>query len=347
MAAGERRPGAFDVHSHYMPAGLPDFAARYGDRRWPRLEVTGAAGGEIRLGPDVFRSVRRPCFAAEARLEEMDAAGVATQAISPVPISLTYWAEPKPALAFAQHQNDALAEAATGSGGRLVALGAVPLQDVDLAVAELDRVVTELGLPGVEIGAVVEVAGGRLELDAAPLRPFFAAAADLGARIFVHPVDGAGIDRCSGPVESFGIGMLTDTALAATALVFGGVLADHPALQICLAHGGGSFPWCYPRLRFRRLFGGAADEAEALGGELDRLVRRLFVDSLVFDEAHLPLLGHRFGAEHVVYGSDYPFVPGETMGESDIFGRAVRAGHCSSDAAEAMRMGAGRFLAEP
>jgi aminocarboxymuconate-semialdehyde decarboxylase len=300
-----------DVHSHFMPADLPDFAARYGDRRWPRLEVTGATGGEIRLGPDLFRPVRRPCFAAEARLEEMDSVGVAVQAISPVPISLTYWAEPKLALAFARHQNDALATAAAGSGGRLVALGGVPLQDVDLAVAELERAVTELGMPGVEIGTVIDTTAGRLELDAPPLRPFFAAAADLGARVFVHPVDGAGIDRCAGAVESFGIGMLTDTALAAKALVFGGVLADHPELRICLAHGGGTFPWCYPRLRFRRLYGLDSAEAEALGGGLDGLVRRLFVDSLIFDEAHLPLLTHRFGADHVVYGSDYPFVPWE------------------------------------
>lgn len=300
-----------DVHSHYMPAGLPDFAARFGDRRWPRLEVTGTGDGEIRLGPDLFRTVRRPCFEAEARLDELDAAGVGTQVISPVPITLTYWAEPKPALVYAQHQNDALAEAAAGSGGRLLALGTVPLQDPDLAVAELERVVTELGLPGVEIGSVIGTPGGAIELDAAPLRPFFAAAADLDARIFVHPVDGPGIDRCAGPLESFGVGMLTDTALAATALVFGGVLAEYPTLQVCLAHGGGAFPWCYPRLRFRRLHGLPEADAEAVGAGVDGLASRLYVDSLVFDEAHLALLAHRFGAERIVYGSDYPFVPWE------------------------------------
>lgn len=334
----------FDIHSHYMPGDLPDFAAELGDGRWPRLVVTGGAAAEIRRGSDVFRKVRRPCFAAEARLEEMDGAGIGAQAISPVPISLTYWAEPKPALDFARHQNDRLAEAAAGSGGRLVALGGVPLQDVDLAVSELERVVGELGLPGVEIGTVIGTAAGDLELDAAALRPFFAAAAALGARIFVHPVDGAGFDRCDGPLESFGVGMLTDTALAAKALIFGGVLSDHPGLRICLAHGGGAFPWCYPRLRLRHLFGLPADEADQIGTGLDSLVRRLYVDSLVFDEAHLPLLARRFGADHIAFGSDYPFIPWDPAGATDIFERAVGSRLCTAEESAAMRSGGRTFL---
>jgi aminocarboxymuconate-semialdehyde decarboxylase len=342
----------FDIHSHYMPADLPDFADQLGDGRWPRLVVTGpsadtAVAAEIRRGNDIFRKVRRACFAAEARLEEMDDAGIAAQAISPVPVSLTYWAEPEPALSFARHQNDRLAEAAAGSGGRLVALGGVPLQDVDRAVGELERVVGELGLPGVEIGTVIRTAAGELELDASSLRPFFAAAADLGARIFVHPVDGAGFNRCDGPLEAFGVGMLTDTALAAKALVFGGLVADHPDLRICLAHGGGTFPWVYPRLRFRRLLGLPADEADEVGAGLDALVRRLYVDGLVFDEAHIPLLARRFGPDHVAFGSDYPFLPWDRAGATDIFGRAVAAGLCTAEDAAAMRATGRAFLSRP
>jgi len=329
-----------------MPADLPDFADRFGDGRWPRLVVTGAATGEIRRGGELFRPVRRPCFAADARLEEMDAVGLSTQVISPVPVTLTYWAEPDRALAYARHQNDRLAEAAAGSSGRLVAFGTVPLQDTDLAVGELERMVGDLGLPGVEIGTVLRTAAGEVELDSPALAPFFAAAEDLGARLFVHPVDGAGLSRCDGPLRSFGVGMLTDTALAATALVFGGVLADHPRLRICLAHGGGTFPWVYPRLRFRHLLGRPADESERLGAELDGLVRRLFVDSLVFDEAHLGLLAHRFGAAHVAYGTDYPFLPSEAVGETDIFGRAGRDGHCTAHEVGEMRAGGRRFLSE-
>ncbi|AIJ21282.1 amidohydrolase family protein [Amycolatopsis methanolica] len=288
-----------DLHTHYMPAGLPSFAESKGDSRWPRL-VPGSGGqGEIVRGTSTFRVVRQACWDITERISEMDRFGVDVQVISPVPVSLTYWASGPDAAEFARIQNDEIAEAVRGSAGRLIGFAGVPLQDTDLAIEEMRRVVGELGLHGIEIGTVV----GTDELDHERLRPFFAAAARLGVPLLVHPIDGPCIGRSADPLGAFSIGMLTDTAVAARALVCGGVLTQLPDLRVCLCHGGGSFPWIYPRLRF----GAVLDGDDSTGDRLDADLRRLFVDSLVFDPRHYALLTERFGTDHVVLGTDYPF----------------------------------------
>jgi hypothetical protein len=68
---------------------------------------------------------------------------------------------------------------------------------------------------------------------------------------------------------------------------------------------------------------------------LDRMVARLYVDTLVFDEAHLPLLLLRFGPDHVLLGSDHPFVP---------FGPAVAPLRSRSDLRAAYHDNAVTFL---
>ena len=149
-----------DIHAHIMPVGLPDLAATTGDRRWPRL-VPGTEAADIMCGPDRFRRVTQACWDTGARLAAMDASGVAKQVISPVPISLTYWADPAVASKFIRAQNDLIAEAASHGDGRLVALGGVPLQDVDRAIDELHRVTEELGMAGVEIDYEASTAAAR------------------------------------------------------------------------------------------------------------------------------------------------------------------------------------------
>lgn len=300
-----------DIHAHVFPPGLPDFSDA-GDTPWPHL-ITGPDAGRIMCGRSVFRNVQPALWDIDARLAELDAAGVDVQLVSPVPVTLVYWAPAERAADFARQLNDGIAEQVRDSRGRLVGLGTVPLQDVDAAIAELTRIVTELELAGAEIGTVI----GDRELDDPALRPFFAAAEQLGATLFVHPMDGgSGVVRRPGRLYDFGVGMLTDTAIAATSLVFGGVLSDHPRLRIVLAHGCGSYAWVYPRLRL-------VDTCDP--DRLDALTSKLWVDALVFDPAHLPLLVHRFGADHVMVGTDHPFVPGQLRAAPEMVRAAADA----------------------
>ncbi len=302
-------PPVVDFHAHHFPEGLPDMAATTGDERWPSLVI--GESPKLMQGPTVFRQVRPPCFDVPSRVAELDAAGVDQQVISPVPITLVDWAPAKEAATFLAAQNDGLINAAQRSGGRLVALGAVPLQDPGRAIEEMARVMS-LGMVGIEIAAMVD---GR-ELDDPSLEPFWAAAAQEQVPVFIHPAHQRHATRRSGMPYEFGIGMLTDTALAAAALVYGGVLDRNADLRIALSHGCGTFAWTHPRLRIMA----ARDAASA--SHLDDIVRNLWVDTLVFDTALLPVLVERFGAGHIMFGTDHPFFPGaleeqQTMLRSD------------------------------
>lgn len=328
-----------DMHTHFFPDGLPDFAASTGDSRWPTLSVNTDGSARIMRGSEVFRPVGETCWNLTRRAEAMDALGIEHHVLSPVPVNLTTWADPTLAAKFIRAHNEGFATAvAAGPSGRFSWIGSVPLQDADLAVAELEHCVSTFGITGVEIGTEV---GGR-ELDDRSLAPFFAAAEDLDVAVFIHPTDGAGAIRRAGVPYEFAIGMLTDTAMAVTALVFGGVLDRHPRLRVGLAHGCGTFPWAYPRIARGAALSPTAGSPDEIVARTGALLKRLWADTLVFDPSHIPLLIERFGADHLMLGSDYPFYPPSFGHALDIIDGAVHSGHCTTDEGTAMYGANGR-----
>lgn len=290
-----------DVHAHHFSLALGSSGLTPSGSRWPRL-VPGVEGtGQIMVGEEVFRKVSSDLWDVDDRIAILDRAGIAVQVISPVPVMLAYWADGQTSSQYCRAVNAALAADVATAPDRLRGLGVVPLQAPELAVAELRHAVSTLGLSGVEIGSSVN----GTDLDDPALLPFWAAAESLGAAVLIHPMDGGGgVVRRSGQPYDFGMGMLTDTSIAATALVFGGVLKRFPGLRIVLAHGCGAFPWVYPRLRL-------ADQVWRDGSpeDADVRARSLWVDSLVLDPEHLRLLVHRFGPDKVLVGTDHPFFP--------------------------------------
>lgn len=307
--------GIIDVHAHMFPRGL-GIPASGGP--WPRLEIDDDTSGRLMIGDRLFRRVGAALWDVGARLVELDRLDIDLQVVSPVPVTLDVSADGQQTAAYLRSLNEGISAAVAEAPGRLLGLGAVPFQDMALAVPELEHLMGDLGLAGVEIGAAI---GGR-ELDDPVLLPFFEAAASLGALVYVHPLGGGdGAIRRTGQPYDFGLGMLTDTAMAASALVFGGVLDACPELQVVMAHGCGTFPWAFPRLS-----SGAALGGDASSTEHEVLIRRLWVDTLVFDAEHLGLLTRRFGADHVLFGSDHPFIPGQLEGARDLIADGIALG---------------------
>jgi aminocarboxymuconate-semialdehyde decarboxylase len=121
-------------------------------------------------------------------------------------------------------------------------------------------------------------------------------------------------DRVAGPAVTFGLGMTTDTAIAASRLVFGGVTADYPALRICLAHGGATFFWALPRIA--RMWDATNDTTS------EELTRNVFADSLVHRTANLTYLCDMIGTGRIVFRTDYPFAPPEDAQGANLAGLA-------------------------
>lgn len=266
------------------------------------MVTTDTCHATVVIDEKPYRTVSDACWVAERRLAEMDRAGIKIQALSPMPELFGYWIDSLSACDLIRYVNDSIAALVAEGEGRFVGLGGVPLQDIDLAISELQRVVGELGFRGVEIGSNIN----GVVIGDPKFHSFFAEAEKLGAAVFVHAVRPAGIDRLVGPAPLQQVlGYPTDVGFAAASVITGGLLQKFPKLRISFSHGGGTLASLLPRLEQ----GYAAFSAlkEIMPDPPSTLARRLYVDSLVFDTDMLRRLVTVFGEDRVMIGTDYPF----------------------------------------
>jgi aminocarboxymuconate-semialdehyde decarboxylase len=198
--------------------------------------------------------------------------------------------------------NEQIADMVALSGGRLAGMGAVPLQDLDLALEELDHVADKLGFKAVEVGSNVN---GKA-IGSPAFEPFFAACADKGVAVFVHALKPAGVERLVGPDKLLpALAYPTDVGLAAASVLTANLIGRHPDLKIAFSHGGGTLASLLPRLeQARQVFPALLD---AMPESPSAQARKLFYDTLVFDPSTLRHLIERFGPSQLMIGTDYPF----------------------------------------
>ncbi len=297
-----------DVHTHILPPDWPDLKQRYGYGGFIQLEHKDEGCARMLRDGELFRQVSANCYDSDVRLGECDDHRVDVQVLSTVPVMFSYWAEPKDTYDLSRFLNDHIAGLAEQHPKRFIGLGTVPMQDADLAVKELERLVGELSMPGVQIGSSVN---GK-NLDDASLFPIFEAAAELGAAVFVHPWEMLGKDRMPKYWLPWLVGMPAETTLAVCSMIFGGVFERLPKLRVLFAHGGGAFPATVGRIAHGfdvRPDLCAVDNAISPRDYLGRF----YVDSLVHDEAMLRYTLELLGDDKVALGSDYPFPLGEAV----------------------------------
>lgn len=291
-----------DVHTHVVPEHFPAYLGHVAGAAWPSTVPAQDCHRHVMVSGKVFRTVSHQCWSCSARLADMDRQGVGRQVLSPMPELLSPWLEPADGQALCRHLNHTIAEMVAEAPRRFTGLGAVPLQDVERAIAELDRLLHDDGLAGVELPGNVN----GTPLGDPRFRPFFEAAAAWGAAVFVHPLRPSGMERLVGPAALEQVlAFPGEIGLCGASLLTSGLLARLPALRIALSHGGGSLAMLLPRLRHAWRSVPPVRDALAADPQLD--ARRLWVDGLVYDAATLRHLVAVFGADRVMAGSDYPF----------------------------------------
>jgi aminocarboxymuconate-semialdehyde decarboxylase len=284
---------------------MPNWVQKFGYGEFIHLEHRNCKACMMK-GDKLFREVEENCFKEDLRIKEMDETGVNIQVLSTIPVLFNYWAKPKDGLETSRFFNDHIAETVSHDPKRFIGIGTVPLQDVDLAIKEMERCRNELKLPGLEIGTNIN---GK-NLDEENFFPFYEAAEKLDCALFVHPWEMMGEKDMQKYWLPWLVGMPAETTRAICSMIFGGVFEKFPKLRVAFAHGGGSFPYTIGRIEHG--FDVRPDLVQIRNKVGPReYFGKFWVDSLVHDKSALQYLRETAGDDKICLGSDYPFPLGE------------------------------------
>ena len=291
-----------DIHAHYIPQKMLDALAS-GRVSFPNVQVLhntnsyklAFAGG-------------KPTRPVMAKLRDADTRG-AWMAENNIDMQVTggwldsfgYELPAEEGAAWSRFLSESLLEA-TGETKFLAPLASVPLQNGKLA-AEVLREVLAAGHKGVMIGT--QPYGDSGNLDDPELDPFWEAASDLGAVIYIHPMFGCGDPRLLdyGLINAAGRGLDTTTAVAR--LLYAGHFLKYPGMKVVLSHGGGALAFMLGRLQHNAAIhpGEFADPTEGF--------RALYFDTVLSDPDALKFLAGKVDIDRLMMGSDYPFPIGD------------------------------------
>jgi aminocarboxymuconate-semialdehyde decarboxylase len=220
---------------------------------------------------------------------------------------------------MARLANDGLAELAEQHPERFAGwVAGLPLGDVDDAIEEARRAVTELGAAGVQI----YTSNGGEAWDHPRFEPFWDAMAELDAMTWVHPTRNASWADYPGEERSryeiwWALGWPHDTSLFMARMVFSGLFDRHPDIRILTHHGGGTIPQLAGRVAGGWDQLGARtpeDQQEDVENTLQKrpldYFKLFYVDTALFGAPHA-IAGSLafFGEERVLFASDSPFDP--------------------------------------
>ena len=295
-----------DIHTHIIPEKIPNWFEKFGYGDFIHLDHHKTCCARMMKGDKFFREIESNCWEPKDRIIDMSATDVDIQVLSTIPVLFNYWAKPSEGLETARFLNDHICSCVTNHPDKFIGLGTVPLQDIDLAIKEMERCIKELKMPGIEIGSNIN----QLNLSDKKFDPFWEAAQDLNCSIFIHPWEMMGENEMMKYWLPWLVGMPAETARAICSLIFGGVMEKYPNLKFAFAHGGGSFPATVGRVEHGWKVRPDLCAIDNPVNPRDYL-GKFWVDSLVHDEVSFDVLLKTVGADKICVGSDYPFPLGE------------------------------------
>jgi len=288
----------------------------------------------LRIAPAAMRlqeqeRVMPALFDLDARFRAMDRAGEGyVQIVNTANPPVETVAGPAEALELSRIANDEMAELVARFPDRFAGAAAcLPLNDIEAAFGELDRVV-QLGLCGVQIYTDVS---GR-PLDDPQFAPLFDRIAALDMPVLLHPVRGS--DRADYPVEAASrfdswriFGWLYDTVSAMSRLVFSGLFDRHPDIKIVTHHLGGFAPYASERIRegYDKLLKAAQMRGEPidLRKHPHDYFHDFYADTITIGSVPALRCGiDFFGVDRVMFATDMPF---DTQGGIKYVEVALRA----------------------
>ena len=294
-----------DVHAHIAPQCFWRAAAAGRDWYGVRFEPGEGPGSIVSDGKRSRLNSPKIRFTPEERLRDMDAQGVDMQVVSIHMPLASYHLDSAQGRQLAREVNDEIAALTRQWPQRFAGLATLPAQDVSASIDELDRAVNVLGLKGAELDTLVN--GDNW--DEPRFLPLFKAAESMGAVLFFHPQPQHNfmLQRAERYGLANSLGVIVEDTLIVAILIFGGVLDACPNLKVCIAHGGGLA--CFGMGRLDHGWKVRTEARHHITKPPSAYQRRLHYDCVVGSEPALRFLIDGVGADRVVLGSDWPFVP--------------------------------------
>lgn len=293
---------SIDIHAHLTPQCFWRATERQGDWHSLRREQD-ARGREYAVVQGRRQQLPpRARWTPEERLADMDSLGVDIHVLSPYSGFYNYHLDTALTVATSQESNNEIRDMISSWPDRFAGLATLPMQDVPAAIAELERVMVQLGFKGAMINDHVN---GHT-LDEPAFLPFWKAAEQLGALILFHQGGETLVSQRIGRYHlPNSVGNLAERAVTFASLVFGGVMDACPDLKICLSHGGGYT--CYGIGRMDRGWQARAEARQHITQPPSAYLRRFYYDCIVYTESALRYLIDTVGVDRVVFGTDWPY----------------------------------------
>ena len=292
-------PRTIDTHAHYFPESYIKLIAEHGKRVGTTVTTDDKGitfiqvGLHLRTGP-----ITRLFIDLDARIADMDRRGVGMHALS-LTQPMVYWAYDELAAQLCRAFNDSISAAHLAHPDRFIGFACLPFQNAQLALEELERAAK---LPGVK-GVYMATAVRDKELSDPSFFPVYERIAELGLPIFLHPMMINNerlkqfylINLCGNPF---------DTAIAASHLIFGGVLDAFQTLEVSLPHAGGVLPIL--RGRLDRGFH-VRSECKTIPRPPSEYLKRFTYDTISYNEDLMDDLIKLVGIDRIMMGSDFCF----------------------------------------
>ena len=324
LAAPAQAAGEKPESKSMAPLKVIDFHNHYVGPKFP-LTTLAATPPALRT---YWEGVNRNLADPGALMSSIEDSGIDARVIN-TPTAFLQDADGNVAAGTIPRINDAIAELVSKNPGRLYGLATVDVYAGDDAARELTRAVKELGLRGV----FVESAKRDLLPDAPQARAAFAAAAELGVPVFLHPVTDPAMHNRFRKYGRLGVRIARSTinSAAMIAMMESGMFERHPRLRVVvttLALGG------------VLLAGGFGDGARLRKDTPAASRRQIYIDTMGLHPALVRAAVELLGADHVLVGTDWPIAVEKSMPQR------VRAAldACGLDAAEQQMVASGNTL---
>ena len=306
-------PRLIDVHSHHYPDSYLD-ACKREDSGFTHYRRDDGRLIVLQDGA-VGLAAPQPMPPLEHRLMMIDEAGVGIQVLSvsaPNVFRFPEWLR----IPLTRELNDEFSELAERSAGRLRVFASLPLPNVERALEELDRALTLPGVAGVVVCTTID----QHTLDEDRFAPLWEELSRRGTTVFVHPTVACCTDGLREYALALALDFMAETTNAIGRLVYSGTVSRYPGIKWIFTHLGGSAPFLI--LRYDNYYKQFPECRERIDRPPSEIMKSLHYDTCTMHVPALRCAIDSLGVDRLVFGSDYPHVPGGIQRFVDILDAA-------------------------